>query len=929
MKELAIRCKEDARRNSVREKQLNGLDHLDESESQTKLYVYFLGKLPAGLTKQNAEHHVRIEGGQRIRDIKIIDIDLVHRDEPDLDDYMAVQLDKKGDFTTYTLRLVDLAGIDPRYDHLNFHFLANCPSDLDCKKKTICPPPKRTEPKISYLAKDYSSFRQLILDRLALILPQWQERHVPDLGITLVELLAYAGDYLSYYQDAMATEAYLDTARQRISVRRHLRLIDYLLHEGCNSRTWVCVETKDYTRFDPEDYFLAATGTAPLISGQSLTKEELRRIPQDQYLAYEPLIKETREFYQAHNSMDFYTWGGQECCLLTGATAATLKDAWIEVAKTEPIPPQEQQTIQYKRPTPPASSEKQRSLHLAAGDVLVFEEVLGPKTGNPADADPNHRHAVRLTKVTPDVDDLTDQPVVNIEWAPEDALPNMLCISSLSQPGCELLEKVSVARGNVVLVDYGRTVDPESFTVPEGEEEPTGCIGIGEPNETVLKVKPFRPRLEFFPVTHAVPFPGPALASQVQARIVTGLMDKVHSRIEELWKKSKSGICLSKQEIAEVSRIFGAKALDDVKLVFLENVKGHDSSCKKQARALRRLLTLEKVYLAKKRRRLKILEKRARSGYLMGSTEAKEIEAMFGESYALEKASSWIPAGLSINQDPRQAIPCISLREKGSRAIWTPQRDLLDSGPLDRHFVAEIENDGHAILRFGDGDLGKVPEPGVEMEAVYRVGNGLAGNVGREAISYLVFHIPGQDGILRVRNPLPANGGTDPEPLADVKLFASGAFHKDLHRAITTEDYAQLTERDFEDRVQRAAAEMRWNGSWYEVQVAVDPRQTTEADEVLLDEVEGRLQRYRRIGHNLTVRPANYVPLDIEMIVCILPNHHRGQVKIDLLDLFSNRVLPDGKLGFFHPDNLTFGGSIRLSNLVAAAQAVPGWRTLW
>ena len=59
---------------------------------------------------------------------------------------------------------------------------------------------------------------------------------------------------------------------------------------------------------------------------------------------------------------------------------------------------------------------------------------------------------------------------MNIEWAPEDALPNMLCISSLGQPpGCELLENVSVARGNVVLIDYGRTIDPESFTVPEGD----------------------------------------------------------------------------------------------------------------------------------------------------------------------------------------------------------------------------------------------------------------------------------------------------------------------------------------------------------------------------------------------------------------------------------------------------------------------------
>jgi len=171
---------------------------------------------------------------------------------------------------------------------------------------------------------------------------------------------------------------------------------------------------------------------------------------------------------------------------------------------------------------------------------------------------------------------------------------------------------------------------------------------------------------------------------------------------------------------------------------------------------------------------------------------------------------------------------------------------------------------------------------------------------------------------------LPAKGGTDPEPLADVKLFAPEAFRKDLQRAITAEDYALLVGRDFEDKVQRAAAEMRWNGSWYEVHVALDPRQTMQAEEVLLDEVAGRLQRYRRIGHNLTVRLAEYVSLDIEMVVCVLPHHHRGQVKADLLEIFSNRMLPDGKLGFFHPDNLTFGTGIRLSNLLAVAQAVPG-----
>jgi hypothetical protein len=56
----------------------------------------------------------------------------------------------------------------------------------------------------------------------------------------------------------------------------------------------------------------------------------------------------------------------------------------------------------------------------------------------------------------------------------------------------------------------------------------------------------------------------------------------------------------------------------------------------------------------------------------------------------------------------------------------------------------------------------------------------------------------------------------------------------------------------------------------------------------------------------------------------VLPTHLRGHVKAALLDRFSNRRQRSGQLGFFHPDNLTFGEGITLSSLVAAAQAVPG-----
>jgi len=40
--------------------------------------------------------------------------------------------------------------------------------------------------------------------------------------------------------------------------------------------------------------------------------------------------------------------------------------------------------------------------------------------------------------------------------------------------------------------------------------------------------------------------------------------------------------------------------------------------------------------------------------------------------------------------------------------------------------------------------------------------------------------------------------------------------------------------------------------------------------------------------------------------------------------VFSNRVLPDGRLGVFHPDNFSFGQTVYLSSIYAAAQAVDG-----
>ncbi len=118
--------------------------------------------------------------------------------------------------------------LDPYYNQVQFTFKALCPSDLDCAPPTPpCPPLNGTPPPITYLAKDFLSFRKALSDFSALEYPAWQERSEADFGVMFMEALCSLADDLSYTQDRIAAEASIDTATQRRSLVRLARLVDY------------------------------------------------------------------------------------------------------------------------------------------------------------------------------------------------------------------------------------------------------------------------------------------------------------------------------------------------------------------------------------------------------------------------------------------------------------------------------------------------------------------------------------------------------------------------------------------------------------------------------------------------------------------------------------------------------------------------------
>jgi Baseplate J-like protein len=787
-------CCDDRRRSVLANQSVfNGIDFIDvvddpsmpNDQRQRTLLLHFLNPLTMGeLTVAN----ISITGGERIRNVKAIQVQWQGAGSPPGDPHiLAVTVNGPGDFSAYTLSIVDPInpsqpppGFDQVLSTIDFSFKVECPGTLDCQTTTDCPPVAQPPISISYMAKDFASFQSLMLDRMATILPAWEENHAADLGIMLVDLLAFLGDYLSYQQDAVATEAYLGTARRRTSVRRHVRLVDYPMHDGRNARTWVRFEASPGT-----SGVVVPQGTQVLTAGSKpatvLALSTDAPSPYMQAIAEGPQVFETMQdvtLFATHNQIWFYTWGNRECCLPEGSTYAFLRGKLI---------------------------------NLAAGMVLIFEEMKGPDTGNAADADTSHRCAVRLTAVTYLSDPIGGQfnnppdgsavDVTRIDWMSDDALPFTLCLSSkyLTQ----YYDGVSAAFGNIALADNGRTISGEQL--------------------------PF------------VPAPNPALT---------------------IAQPSSQDRCSHPPPVTPTPARYNP-SLAQAPLTFADTWD----------------------------------------------------------------ATSSATASLNTRQNENLFAQVAQLKELPSGDLWTIEQTLLHSVAADKDFVAEVEDDGSASLRFGDGINGAAPVAGISFSAQYRIGNGTAGNIGANTLTRIatsdsallaMFNPP----IVSVTNPLPASGGLDPETLDEVRQRAPSAF-RTQERAVTETDYG--TQAIVVDpTLSKAVGTFRWTGSWQTVFISVDPQGSEIVDATRQSNIENGMELYRMAGHDVDVIAPVFVSLELHMKVCVAPGYVAAQVEAALLDVLSNRTLPDGTKGVFHPDNFTFGQTVYLSPIYAAVQNTAG-----
>ena len=408
---------------------LNGLDYLEvEHPAQTTLIITFLRDANT-LTVANFS----ITGGTRVQNIHVVSAVVAANQ-------VTLTVDRPGDFSEYILRVRDgqsiPANFDPVLCDLPFSFKVGCPSDFDCRTSPANDSPKSPREEIDYLAKDYRSFRRLMLDRLSVTMPEWTERNPADFGVALVEMLASVADELSYFQDRVGTEAYLETARRRTSVRRHVRLLDYDLDEGQAARAFVCF---DIRAGSPADGAILPENTPVMDRSQGegviVSLDNFNQLPLDTF-GFQTL--HSVRLTAARSQILFHTGSDFDCRLRRGSTSATF------VASP--------------------------GLALAPGDLIALYEVRDPATGNAADADPDRRHVVRLTRVTPIYDPVEKVDVLDVAWDEQDALPVELIISARLDE--DSLTDLSVANANVVVAEHGLTFTTSELIPPE--PAPTG-----------------------------------------------------------------------------------------------------------------------------------------------------------------------------------------------------------------------------------------------------------------------------------------------------------------------------------------------------------------------------------------------------------------------------------------------------------------------
>jgi hypothetical protein len=280
---------------------------------------------------------------------------------------------------------------------------------------------------------------------------------------------------------------------------------------------------------------------------------------------------------------------------------------------------------------------------------------------------------------------------------------------------------------------------------------------------------------------------------------------------------------------------------------------------------------------------------------------------------------------------PADTVPAIRLRQaiavgpvhsrEGTQTIdWTVRRDLLASGPLDRHFVVETgEAPGELTLRFGNGVMGARPPEFARFHAWVREAYPPWVNVGADTLNLLVVEPKAapelMEAVVSVRNPLPAQGGYIPDTIEAIRQAAPLAY-LDAGTCITAEDFRAALTSD--PAVSEVLVREAWSGTIPVVTLYVRRNDGEPVDRACRDRLLALLEPRRVAGRIIAIEGPSCVPIKMALNVRAVPGVPTDAVHRRLLAAFS------AEGGFFAPSHWRFGQPLFASTVLEHARSVPG-----
>lgn len=686
---------------------------------------------------------------------------------------------------------------------------------------------------IRYRVGTYSSFREAMIREAALRaeLFAWTARPDDDYGMALIDLWAYVSDVLTFYQERTANECFVRTAELPESVRRLAAQLGYRPAPGSAAATYMAFTLDDGK-------------TAVLRHGLQV---ESVPGPGEQAQTFETAADITAD--AAYNRVRIY--GVPQA----GASpfAADSTDGPVDPAAASHVLP-----------------------NLAAGDGLVmFSTVLGGVEEK------------RLTAI------FAGDPLTTLRWEPP-----------VQQGGLNHLRKVlsrhrlfAYNAPNSYLRQYVDTNGDVKF-----EQLTAGSTGYKfelAVGTTTLLLDGIEPRFAAGDsVVLAVPPNDTLLTTVLKVRTQSATMGPVSGTVTALDLKDGLPAAVADWRSLELFRVASPEiALWDK--VYPTTIGGYSVLARMdQLPSIpdKRDVILQDAAGRAQHATVLSAVPNALSGYLRVDVTpaiapplaassavllANVVEATQGKTVPTErlgagdatlaypsfklqkKPVTYVPHPGS----PHGVAPTLSVRVGG--LLWQPRANFFGATDKDRVYVTEVDDSGATHVTFGDSAHGAVPATGAPITADFRSGMGEAGNVRALTLTSLATKPVGLKSGL---NPLPANGGLDPEPMAEVRVNAPGSV-RTFGRIVSIRDFEDAA-REF--GVAKARASIEWVGSDEAVRLVVGGTSRTPEGRVIGAQVIDPqltnlvLDLNSRRDPNRLLEVANYVSVPVTLRAIVL-----------------------------------------------------------